>query len=324
MSISRAERLLLFQILSRHRIQSIFVDFDGVDQFSPEAVAKYETALIEAEKKGIRIRALVLCNPHNPLGQSYPKETIIGLLKLSNKYKIHLLSDEIYALSIYDNEASAPNPVPFQSVLSLDVEKYLDPKYLQFIYGLSKDTAASGLRLGVLYTRNAELLQAVGALASFQWSGNANERAGIRILEDEKWLDGFFRRSRARLTSSYQLATKILESEGIQYHRGSNAGFFLWVDLRPYLDGVSVGEKTNTTIEARWEAEEELGKRFSANNVSINAGRGYASPEPGWFRVIFSQEEKTIREGLRRWVAFSYLSSPFIKISAKSLCSQGW
>ena len=265
-----------------------------MDQFSPEAVAKYETALIEAEKTGIRIRALVLCNPHNPLGQSYPEETIIGLLKLSNKYKIHLLADEIYALSIYDNKASAPNPVPFQSVLSLDVEKYVDPKYVQFIYGLSKDTAASGLRLGVLYTQNAELLQAVAALSSFQWSGSPSERAGIRILEDEKWLDGFFRRSRARLTSSYQLATKILESEGIKYRKGSNAGFFLWVDLRPYLNA------TNTTIEAGWKAEADLAGKFSANNVSINAGRDYASPEPGWFRVIFSQEEKTLREGLRR------------------------
>lgn len=270
------------------------MDFDGVDQFSPEAVAKYEKTLIETEKKGIRIRALVLCNPHNPLGQSYPKETIIGLLKLINKYKIHLLSDEIYALSIYDNKASAPNPVPFQSVLSLDVEKYVDPKYVQFIYGLSKDTAAAGLRLGVLYSRNAELLDAVGALSFFQWSGNANDRAGIRILENEKWLDGFFSRSRARLTSSYQLATKILDSKGIGYRKGTNAGFFLWVDLRPYLDA------SNTTIEARWQAEADLSAKFSAKNVSINAGRGFASPEPGWFRVIFSQEEKTFREGVRR------------------------
>lgn len=179
MSTSRSEtsrRLLL--ILIWYRIQSIFADFDDVDQFSPAAVAKYEEALIKAEKNGTRIRALVLCNPHNPLGRSYPKETIIGLLELSNKYKIHLLSDEIYALSIYDNKASAPNPVPFDSVLSLDVEKYIDPNYLQFIYGLSKDTAASGLRLGVLYSRNAELLQAVNAISGFSWSGSANEPPG--------------------------------------------------------------------------------------------------------------------------------------------------
>ena len=270
--------------MNRHRVQSIFVDFDGVDQFSPEAVAKYETALIEAEKKGIRIRALVLCNPHNPLGRIYPKETIIELLKLSNKYKIHFLSDEIYALTTYDNEASAPNPVPFQSTVSLDVEKYLDPKYLQLIYGLSKDVAASGLRLGVLYTRNAELLQAASAISSFSWSGNANERAGIRILEDEKWLDGFLQRNRARLSSNYKLATGILDSEGIEYRKGTYAGFFLWVDLRPFLD------PANTTIEARWEAEAELGARFTAANVAINPGVNYANPEPGWFRVVFSQE----------------------------------
>lgn len=295
MSASRAKSLPLFAILSRHRIQPIFVDFDDdVDQFSPAAVANYETALIEAEKKGVRIRALVLCNPHNPLGRSYPNETIIDLLKLVNKYKIHLLSDEIYALSIYDNKASAPNPVIFQSVLTIDIEKYVDPKYVQFIYGLSKDTAASGLRVGILYTRNNELLQAVNALSGFQWTGGPSQRAGLRILENEKWLDGFFNRSSTRLASSYELATKILDSEGIQYLKGSNYGFFLWVDLRPYLRPV------NTSIEARWQAEASLASRFAANNVSINAGRGFASPEPGFFRVIFSQEEVTFREGWKR------------------------
>ena len=288
MSTSRAEILPLFQILTRHRIKSVFVDFDGVDQFSPAAVAKYETELIESEKNGTRIRAIVLCNPHNPLGQSYPKETIIGLLKLSNKYKIHLLSDEIYALSIYDNKASAPNPVPFHSVLSLDIEQYIDPKYVQFIYGLSKDFASSGLRVGFLYTRNAELLQAVSALALFGWTGGPSQRTGIKILEDQKWLDGFFQRSSAGLTSSYQLATRILDSEGIRYHKGTNYGFFLWVDLRPYLDSQT------------FEAEAELSRRFSANNVIINAGKSFASPVPGWFRVIFPVEEETLREGLNR------------------------
>lgn len=288
MSTSHAESLPLLQILTRHRVQSIFVNFGDVDQFSPAAVAKYEAALIEAEEKGIRIRALVLCNPHNPLGQSYPKETIIGLLKLSNKYKIHFLSDEIYALSIYDNKAFAPNFVPFHSVLSIDVERYIDPKHVQFIYGLSKDFAASGLRIGFLYTQNAELLRAVKTLSIFQWSGGPNERVGIRILEDQKWLNGFFQRSSARLTSSYQLATGLFDRKGIQYLKGTNYGFFLWVDLRPFLPTIS------------WEAESELSQDFTANNVTINAGRTFASPEPGWFRVIFPLEEETLREGLRR------------------------
>ena len=288
MSTSRVESLPLFQILTRHRVQSVFVDFDDVDQFSPAAVAKYEAALITALEKGIRIRALVLCNPHNPLGQSYPRETIIGLLKLSKQYNLHFISDEIYALSKYDNKASAPNPVPFESVLSLNVSQYIEPEYVQFTYGLSKDFAASGLRIGFLYTQNDDLLQAVKALSAFQWTGGPDQRAGIRILEDQQWLDGFFQRSSARLTSSYQLATGLLDGKKIQYRKGTNYGFFLWVDLRPFL--------RNKT----WEAEQELSQNFTKNKVTINPGGTFASPEPGFFRVIYSQTEETLREGLRR------------------------
>lgn len=87
---------------TKAKVQTVHVPFGDVDQFSPDAVTLYERRIIESELAGTKIRALLLCHPHNPLGQCYPRETIIGLMKLCQKYHIHLLSDEIYAMSVYD------------------------------------------------------------------------------------------------------------------------------------------------------------------------------------------------------------------------------
>lgn len=99
------------------------VPFDGHDQFAPSVAKYYENALVDAEKQGIKVRALMLCNPHNPLGQCYPKETIIAIMKLCSQYKIHLLCDEIYAASVYD--VPDKHAVPFTSVLSFDCSPYI-------------------------------------------------------------------------------------------------------------------------------------------------------------------------------------------------------
>lgn len=40
----------------------------GVDPFSPAAIEKYEASLQKAESRGVNVRALWLCHPHNPLG----------------------------------------------------------------------------------------------------------------------------------------------------------------------------------------------------------------------------------------------------------------
>lgn len=94
----------------------------------------FEEAINKSEASGVKIRALMLCNPHNPLGRCYPKETIIELMKLCSKRKIHLLADEIYAASVYD--VGDKEAVPFTSLLSFDYSPYISSDYVHVIYGL--------------------------------------------------------------------------------------------------------------------------------------------------------------------------------------------
>jgi 1-aminocyclopropane-1-carboxylate synthase len=141
--------------------QLVYTPFHGDDPFSVAAVARYEETFLRArDEKGVRIRALLICNPHNPLGRCYTRETLQALLQFCQKYQIHLVSDEVYALSVYGNDARDPTG-GFVSVLSIDVASLgVDPGLVHVLYGMSKDFAAAGLRLGCLISRNQRLLQA--------------------------------------------------------------------------------------------------------------------------------------------------------------------
>src|SRR5947209_11602562 len=106
----------------RAGIKVISVKFGDVDPFSVEAVLKYEDALLWSEKAGTKVKALILSNPHNPLGRCYSRETLIAFMRLCQKHRIHLISDEIYALSIWHNP-EYPNATTFTSVLAIDTTK---------------------------------------------------------------------------------------------------------------------------------------------------------------------------------------------------------
>ena len=50
-------------------LRIVYADMDGVDPFASATVEKYQAALDESERNGIRTRALMIVNPHNPLGE---------------------------------------------------------------------------------------------------------------------------------------------------------------------------------------------------------------------------------------------------------------
>ncbi|KAH0349178.1 PLP-dependent transferase, partial [Aureobasidium melanogenum] len=275
---------------ARAGLKCVFVSFGNVDQFSPAAIENYESTLLEARDQGISIKALLLCNPHNPLGRCYPLAVIKALMQLCNKHSLHLFADEVYALSVFSS--SSPSETPFSSVLSFDSSSYISPDYLHVVYGMSKDFAAGGLRLGCLYSRNTAVLEAVSAVSQFSWSGPLNQLFAAEMLEDEEWKSGFLERSRDALKERYENCTGVLNEYGIEYSPGSNAGFFLWVNFRPVLD--------MTDHKDEWAAEDALVANMEDNGVYITKGSLLQAEQAGWFRIVFTQEDDVMQEGFKR------------------------
>lgn len=73
------------------------------DVFTPRELNHLEEELQTAKEDGVEVRAVMLCSPHNPYGRTYDKETLLAYAQFCEKHDLHLISDEIYALSVFDN-----------------------------------------------------------------------------------------------------------------------------------------------------------------------------------------------------------------------------
>ena len=73
----------------------------------------------------------------NHTGRCYSEDVLKAYMRLCGKLDLHLISDEIYGLSVFENPGMQ-NSVPFTSILSLNAEGLMDPKKVHMQWGLSK------------------------------------------------------------------------------------------------------------------------------------------------------------------------------------------
>ncbi|NWX97043.1 1A1L1 protein, partial [Nothoprocta ornata] len=223
--------------------------------------------LLSPRCRGIRVRALILINPHNPLGDIYPAQLLRDCLEFAHRHELHVIMDEIYMLSVYGDAT-------FTSVLSLQCVP--DPERTHFMWGFSKDFGMSGIRVGVLYTRNHEVLKAVKQLAVFHGCPGPIQHVLSQFISDRDWLDNvFFPTNKKRLREAKNILVDGLADIGIPVLR-SSGGLYVWADFRKFL-------KTQT-----FEAELELWQKLLDEKLLISPGKSFYCYEPGWFRLVFA------------------------------------
>jgi 1-aminocyclopropane-1-carboxylate synthase len=207
------------------------VSFGDIDSTSPNCVSCYESVILAHPRTGAgRITALLLCNPHNPLGRCYPRETLVALMALCEKHQIHLIIDEIYALSVFPNP-NLPTAEPFISALSIPTTNLINPARIHTLWGLSKDFGANSLRIGCVVSQaNPTLMSVLAAHAAYSFPSALLDYMACTILEDERFVARFLRESQRRLAENYGLTTAFLRKHGIPYEE-AGAGCFVWVDL---------------------------------------------------------------------------------------------
>jgi aspartate/methionine/tyrosine aminotransferase len=130
---------------ARSSVTPIAVNTTALSETLTEAlVPALEAAIMDAT---CPVKALVFTNPHNPLGQRYPKSVLESCILFCKKHDIHFVSDEVYALTSFTS-ADCPEPTPFTSALSIDIAKLgFNPARIHVFWSTSKDFGQSGLRL---------------------------------------------------------------------------------------------------------------------------------------------------------------------------------
>ncbi|XP_025097385.1 probable inactive 1-aminocyclopropane-1-carboxylate synthase-like protein 2 [Pomacea canaliculata] len=257
-------------------------------------VKSFEIVHALARRQGKKVRGMILINPNNPLGDVYSQSFLIECLHFAFKHGLHVIADEIYALSVFDESTK------FFSILSLPIP---DPQRVHFIWGASKDLGLSGYRCGVLHTRNRQVLEFATAVGIFQLTPPLMQRRLEHIISDDDWLDKvYFPTYHTRLTSVHRAACAKLAAMGVKVHP-SKAGIFLWADFSPFLS------------EPTFAAEHALFERFLDARVYVMPGNASYCPTPGWFRLIIASEKNQVLEGLHR-IEHVLLSLPLEKLSS--------
>jgi aspartate aminotransferase len=94
-----------------------------------------------------RTRAIIICNPNNPTGYLYSWEELKQIRDLVLKYNLFFICDEVYRELCYEGNG----------VKSAMLLEGID-QHLILIDSVSKRYSATGLRVGVMASRNRELL----------------------------------------------------------------------------------------------------------------------------------------------------------------------
>ncbi|KAJ5342322.1 hypothetical protein N7541_011446 [Penicillium brevicompactum] len=299
-------------LLNRSNVQIVGVTyqyiegyFDLDDLFRPDVNAKaLERALQRARNDGINVKALMISNPHNPLGRCYPAETLKEFISFCGRNQLHFISDEIYAKSLFANP-TLPSPAPFISTLALDYGELIDPSLVHILYGASKDFCANGMRLGLVCTKNKGIIAAMSSIGIFSWTPHMLQDIWAAMLEDKQWLDTFMAKKADLMAENYRVTTSFLADRNIKYYE-MNAGLFIWVDLRhlfrPELASQGSGALGVRTpiVEIHKARELEIIETCTKNGVLIAPGSVYLPEEYGWFRITFTLQQVALKEGLDR------------------------
>lgn len=244
-----------------------------------------EESLDEAYERSLTAnhtpKVLLLVNPGNPTGIIYTKKQLLTAINWTKRRNMHLIVDEIYALSIYNS------PTPFVSIVKLMENNLGD--HVHVLWGLSKDFGASGLRVGVFYSQNRTLLDAFGNLQMGFQVSNLVQEIMSHILQDSLFLDAYFAQNSLKLKYSYDILRSNLEPLGIKIISPSGASIFVFADFRILL-------KENT-----FEGERVLFNLMGDNGVVVTPGEYCHCQIPGFFRICFAYVNVTsLLEAIKR------------------------
>ncbi|PQE16312.1 1-aminocyclopropane-1-carboxylate synthase 1 protein [Rutstroemia sp. NJR-2017a WRK4] len=256
-----------------------------------------------------RVKGLLICNPHNPFGQSYSSEVIQDLLAWCAKKDIHYISDEVYAGMEYGTEAGHNE---FVSVLALPLKdssgtatqnedpdtpgdrKLLQRSRVHVLWSASKLFGLPGVRLswpadkikGCLITQSNPMLRVGISLATYNQVSSLSSLFMTYLLNSPE-LSKLLKTNTSRIAKHYSLLSSTLRDLGVEF-LPANSGFFVFARLATGNDS--------------WESEENIVKRLREYGVLVSAGRefGGSESEKGWVRITLAVPPEKFEESVKR------------------------
>lgn len=175
-------------------------------------------ALEDAFKAGAK--ALILCNPSNPIGKVFTEEELLDIAKIVEKYDAYVITDEVYEHIVY-----APHRHIYFTALPGMFERTISCS------SLSKTYSITGWRLGYVIAPKQIIDQCkkvhdfltVGAAAPLQRAATVGLKFG----------DDYYEELTRIYTEKRELFLKGLDSIGLRYFKPEGA-YYVMVDIEEF------------------------------------------------------------------------------------------
>ena len=220
-------------------------------------------------------RALLLCNPQNPLGLVHSRQSLAGLAELAARYDVTVVSDEIHGSLTH----STATFTPFLTVSDAARECGVA------VTSASKAFNLAGVKCAVMVAaseRGLALLDGMSEEVLWRTSILGLHASVAAFTHGDEWLDGTLH----AIEESKRLLGELLSAElpGVDF-RPPDATYLAWLDFRT-LD---------------WGADPSA--RALAAGVALNPGPAFGRDGLGFARLNFACSPDVLTEAIHRLAA---------------------
>ena len=229
-------------------------------------LAAFEQAL----KDGVR--AVIFCNPHNPIGKVWTKDEVETIGGLCAKYGAYMLSDEVHGDMVMDGNHY--NPMGLVDAIQDKLVVYT---------AISKTFNLAGLHQSAIIIPNAEVRAKVDAMLKGAWIMGPNLMAFTAMeaayTYGDKWVDEVVAYISDNVRYVQQQVRDFMPKVKLSHHEGT---FLMWLDLRCL--GMSSDELTVT-----------LGREYG---IGLGNGAHYGKQCDGFMRMNIACSRSTLEKGV--------------------------
>lgn len=165
-----------------------------------------------------KTKAILICNPNNPTGYIYSFEELERLKNIALKHDLFIISDEVYREFVYTDQ-------PHFSMFNFEEIA----QHVILVDSISKRFSACGARIGMVATKNKEVLETVLKFAQQRLSPPSIEQ--LAASELFKVEDDYFEKVNIEYKKRRDTIVQALnEIEGVKCHLPKGA-FYSMVQL---------------------------------------------------------------------------------------------
>ncbi|XP_010536518.1 PREDICTED: probable aminotransferase ACS12 [Tarenaya hassleriana] len=248
-------------------------------------ISVLDQAFNQARQRGRDVRGIIFSNPSNPVGNIMSRELLYDILRFAQEKNIHVISDEIFAGSVYGDQE-------FVSMAEIADSGEFDKSRVHIIYSFSKDLSIPGFRAGIVYSHHETVVAAAKKLTRFSSVPVPIQRLLVSMLSDSRFIEEYITAHRKRIRDKHDRFVDGLKQLGIPCAE-SGGGLYCWVDMSSLL--------TSHSEEGELELFERL---LTVAKINATPGSACYCIEPGWFRCCFTaltdDEIQTVMDRIER------------------------